>query len=373
MTQLEDRVAAGLVPTRLQAVERAAADLRRGLAVLIRDGGHAAFVLAAELVSADSLSGLRALGPVNVLLTHQRAQTLKIRLYTSDAVAVRIDESMDAATVRHLADPTADLNNPLSGPFRAVRKQLSAPALSALALVKLAELLPAALIVEGADADFQSTARTAGLLSFDGKDVQAHGLQKMAALARVTQARVPLAGVENAEIVAFRAGPNGSEELAIIIGNPDPGGKVLVRLHSACFTGDLLGSLRCDCGDQLRAAIARMAEEGGGILLYLAQEGRGIGLLNKLRAYELQEQGFDTHEANERLGFAADERLFGTAAQILKMLGVGKVRLMTNNPAKAEALAEQGIQIVERVPLIIPANVHNRRYLDAKAKAGHQL
>jgi len=149
---------------------------------------------------------------------------------------------------------------------------------------------------------------------------------------------------------------------------------VLVRLHSECFTGDLLGSLKCDCGDQLRGALALMAKEGAGILLYLAQEGRGIGLLNKLRAYALQDQGYDTMDANERLGFEVDERLFLVAAQMLKMLGVTSVRLLTNNPLKVESLAALGVPVVERVAHSFPSNPHNERYLAVKAeKGGHQL
>ena len=149
---------------------------------------------------------------------------------------------------------------------------------------------------------------------------------------------------------------------------------MLTRLHSECFTGDLLGSLKCDCGQQLRGAIAEIAAAGGGILLYLAQEGRGIGLVNKLRAYALQDQGFDTVEANERLGFEADERLFLPAAEMLRRLGFAKVRLMTNNPDKVAALAGFGIEVVERVAHAFPANDHNAFYLSTKArKSGHIL
>jgi GTP cyclohydrolase II len=149
---------------------------------------------------------------------------------------------------------------------------------------------------------------------------------------------------------------------------------VLVRLHSECFTGDLLGSLKCDCGDQLRGAIATIAAAGGGALLYLAQEGRGIGLINKLRAYRLQDQGFDTVEANERLGFEPDERLYGVAAKMLQLLGFKSIRLLTNNPLKVEALEAAGITVTERVPHAFPANPHNRGYLRTKAeKSGHQL
>jgi len=185
---------------------------------------------------------------------------------------------------------------------------------------------------------------------------------------------VPLADAENARLIAFRPGDGGVEHLAILIGTPDPGSPVLVRLHSECFTGDLLASLRCDCGDQLRGAIATIAQAGAGVLLYLAQEGRGIGLVNKLRAYQLQDAGFDTLDANEQLGFDADERVYLPAAEMLRKLGLGTIRLLTNNPDKMAALQRYGIRVVERVPHVFPSNGHNQRYLQTKAtRSGHLL
>ena len=196
----------------------------------------------------------------------------------------------------------------------------------------------------------------------------------MTGLTQVAEARVPLAEAENARLIAFRPGDGGTEHLAILIGTPDPGRPALVRLHSECFTGDLLASLRCDCGDQLRGAIAAITAAGGGVLLYLAQEGRGIGLVNKLRAYQLQDAGFDTVDANEQLGFDADERVYLPAAEMLRQLGFTSVRLLTNNPEKMDALERYGIHIVERVPHVFPANGHNERYLRTKAtRSGHLL
>jgi GTP cyclohydrolase II len=166
----------------------------------------------------------------------------------------------------------------------------------------------------------------------------------------------------------------GREHLAIVVGDPPRGQPVLTRLHSECLTGDVLGSLRCDCGEQLRGALQVIAEAGAGVLLYLAQEGRGIGLINKLRAYCLQDQGFDTVDANLRLGFEADERLFTVAATMLNRLGFVKVRLLTNNPAKVDSLENLGIVVTERVPHAFPANPHNAHYLEAKRKrSGHYL
>ena len=195
-----------------------------------------------------------------------------------------------------------------------------------------------------------------------------------ATLTPVARAKLPLADAPNTRVVAYRPASGGNEHLALIIGEPEPPGPVLVRLHSECLTGDLLGSLKCDCGDQLRGAIRVIGNHGAGVLLYLAQEGRGIGLINKLKAYELQDQGFDTIQANERLGFEADERIFAAAAEMLKQMGFTSVRLLTNNPDKVEALKRYGIEVVERVPHAFPANPHNEAYLATKkAKAGHVL
>ena len=189
----------------------------------------------------------------------------------------------------------------------------------------------------------------------------------------VSEARVPLADAENVRVVAFRPADGGPEQFAIIVGEPEEVEAPLCRMHSECFTGDLLGSLRCDCGDQLRGAIRRMADEGAGVLLYLAQEGRGIGLTNKLRAYALQDGGLDTVDANTHLGFEPDERQFWAAAAMLRQLGIGRVRLLTNNPAKMRLLAGQG-RVVGRVPHVFEANEHNHGYLLTKAqRSGHLL
>jgi GTP cyclohydrolase II len=192
-------------------------------------------------------------------------------------------------------------------------------------------------------------------------------------LAIASRAHLPVAGAENAEIVAFRSPSDAAEHIALLIGAPD-GKPPLVRLHSECLTGDVLGSLKCDCGPQLDAAIAEIGTAGWGILLYLRQEGRGIGLVNKLRAYALQDQGFDTVDANLRLGFAIDERDFGVAARMLHLLGQDVVRLLTNNPAKVAGLEAAGIAVAERVAHKIAANPHNAAYLDTKRdRTGHQL
>src|SRR5690606_7002547 len=211
-------------------------------------------------------------------------------------------------------------------------------------------LLPAAVVVPlGAGlgavggAGLAAWARRHDLLTVDAAAITAYQDVAARSLRQVGAARVPLEGAENARIVAFRPDDGGVEHLAIVVGAPVPDQPVLTRLHSECFTGDLLGSLRCDCGDQLRGAIAEIGRQGSGVLLYLAQEGRGIGLVNKLRAYELQDRGADTVEANRQLGFDPDERLYRPAAEMLRRLGFTRVRLMTNNPEKVAGLARCGI------------------------------
>ncbi len=337
--------------------------MRAGAPVAIAQGGKTALVLATETATDESLAALGA-NPV-LLLTHARAATLKIRLYTPEAVALPIVPGTGTDALRAIADPTADLAEPLKGPFDARREPLPAAFAPAIRLAKLAGLLPSAIAVE-------TDAIAAGTVCVPADSIRRYDDALIDTLQIVTRARVPLEGAEKTELVAFRPGDGGPEHYAIVIGAPSTQSPVLARLHSECFTGDLLGSLKCDCGEQLRGAIREIASAGSGILLYLAQEGRGIGLINKLRAYRLQDQGFDTIEANERLGFEADERLYGIAAKMLSLLGYKSVRLMTNNPEKVAALESAGIEVAERVPHAFESNEHNRAYLDTKAKkAGH--
>jgi GTP cyclohydrolase II len=265
--------------------------------------------------------------------------------------------------IEYLANP---LSASMTPPNMASLEVKDADALeqSCVTLAKLARLLPAALIVEAST--------TADIPMAQASSIQSYTTIAAHSLTQVSEARVPLENAENARVLAFRPRDGGIEHLAIIVGDLNPAEPVLVRLHSECFTGDLVGSLRCDCGNQLRGAIGEMATAGSGILLYMAQEGRGIGLVNKLRAYQLQDAGFDTVDANLQLGFDSDERNYLPAAQILRLIGVSRVKLMTNNPAKVTALGNCGIEVVERVPHIYPSNQHNDAYLKVKAKkSGH--
>ncbi len=274
----------------------------------------------------------------------------------------------DLAWLQATADPAEDLASPLKGPFATLRDGDSPPpqiARAAIRLAKAARLLPSALLVS-----IQGFAPE-GLASLPASSA----LEAMQApLAEVVSARVPLAVSQAGRVHVFRSPLDDAEHVAVEIGSPPRDTPVLARLHSACFTGDLLGSLKCDCGPQLQAALARMATEGSGVLLYLDQEGRGIGLANKMRAYSLQDQGFDTVEANHRLGFEDEERDFRVGAQVLRAMGFSAVRLLTNNPAKLARMEEAGIRVTERVPLRVGLNDQNAAYLATKAaKSGHLL
>lgn len=359
---------------RLVAIDRAAGELRRGRPVLIRGAAGDAVMLAAETATDAALNelGAWAADAPALALTARRAAVLHIGPTGHDTILLPLTTRMTADVLRDLADATRDLEHPMQGPFMRVKTPPPDYARAALALAKRALLLPAAVVAPVIEAATLAAAQD--LVRIEAADALAQARLTAQSLRPATSARVPLIGAENARVHAFRPADGSIEHLAIVIGEPPRDAPVLARLHSECFTGDLLGSLRCDCGEQLRGAIAAIAAAGGGVLLYLAQEGRGIGLVNKLRAYRLQDQGFDTIEANERQGFDPDERIFEPAAEMLRQLGFHAVRLMTNNPAKVAGLAACGIAVAERVPHAFPPNNHNEAYLATKKKrSGHYL
>ncbi len=244
-------------------------------------------------------------------------------------------------------------------------------AIAAIQLAKLAQRLPALLVAE-------AQAASSALIDPRPVLVAAEAVAKfrqdsLQSLEIAGEAKVPLQGGIDTRFVVFRDAVGGGS-VAVVVGKPDFSRPVPVRLHSACLTGDVFGSSRCDCGDQLRLALTRLKDEGGGLILYLEQEGRGLGLANKIRAYALQDCGLDTVDANTTLGFDDDERDYGVAARMLQMLGCERVLLMTNNPAKLNGLMAAGIEVSGRKGLQAPVNAHNRRYLTAKAmRAGHKL
>lgn len=367
------------VPTNvLRDVDRALAELRRGAPVVLLDeAGSGALVQAAETASDSGLTGLERLAGSEplLLLTGQRAAALGLEPAGAlEGAVVALELSgRSARRVAELADPTAASGQTL----RRRRLVETPPALSASAidLAKLARLLPAAVLAPlgvTQNVDPIRWAREQEIPILTRADVQTYRTIAARALDQVAEARVPLRGAEDTRVIAFRPEDGGSEHMALIIGHPDADAPVLVRLHSECFTGDLLSSLRCDCGDQLRGAIETIGKIGAGVILYLTQEGRGIGLVNKLRAYALQDQGADTAEANETLGFDADERIYLPAAEMLRQLGYARIRLLTNNPEKVAGLKRFDVEVVERVPHSFPSNSHNDFYLATKARRfGH--
>ncbi len=355
-----------LLPSLDEKIGRARADLRMGLPVVISsEAGYTVFC-AIETLTLARLDALKNLGALHIALTARRAETLKIPAYDGDLVRLTMHPDSDLKWLKSVADPALDLEAPLKGPFDTIRDNDFLPALTAVTLAKTAHLLPAVCFVSVSE-------------SFDGlTDLDVDLMDRLKSspvLSDVIAARVPTAAAKNSKLHVFRPDIGGEDHFALEVNKPRRDAPVLIRLHSACFTGDVLGSLKCDCGPQLHAAMDHIAAEpNGGVLLYLNQEGRGIGLANKMRAYALQDQGFDTVDANHRLGFEDDERDFRIGATLLRELGISHVKLMTNNPNKIKMMEAQGITVTERVPLIVGHTDENAEYLATKAKrSGHML
>ncbi|NSY40303.1 GTP cyclohydrolase II [Leisingera sp. ANG59] len=360
-----------LMPTMIELLARARVDLRMGLPVVLSDGNEAALAIAVEALSETRLSDMRALGPLSLALTARRADTLKARVYDEDTARVPVPVSEGLNWIQALADPADDLNTPMKGPLSSLRGGNADLHRLAIALVKSARMLPSAALVPLADPSAFAASHGLTLISRSAAEPL---LSESSPLHPVAAARLPMTAAEAGRLHIYRPEDGAEEHYAVEIGRPDRSKPVLARLHSACFTGDVLGSLKCDCGPQLQGALAQMGAEGAGVLLYLNQEGRGIGLANKMRAYSLQDQGFDTVEANHRLGFEDDERDFRLGAAILQKMGFSQVRLLTNNPNKIAMMEKTGIQVAERVPLKVGENTHNQHYLATKArKSGHML
>jgi GTP cyclohydrolase II len=355
----------------MRTVEQAVARLRGGRLVLINEGARAILVQAAETATPESLARLAGLGDGCLVLTAQRGDALELPVNGHRLLCLPLSDAMDLDTVRRMTDPTHE-----GPPSRhAVPGPPVAGASAAISLTKIAKLLPAALTVPLTSGGWSEAMAIEGdLARVDAAAIAAYADLAAETLRPVAEARLPIAAAENARIIGFRPADGSIEQFAIVIGAPVEHQPALCRIHSECFTGDLLGSLRCDCGWQLQEALRLMGRAGHGVLLYLAHEGRGIGLINKLRAYQLQDTGLDTLDANRQLGFEADERTFKDAAVMLRRLGLTRVRLLTNNPTKVDRLIEEGIEVIERVPHQIAANRHNQAYLRTKARrAGHLL
>jgi 3,4-dihydroxy 2-butanone 4-phosphate synthase/GTP cyclohydrolase II len=396
---------------RFATVEEAAEALRRGLFVIIVDDedreNEGDLAIAAEKVTAEAINFLatQARGLICVALTEQRCDELQllpmvehntsthgtafcVSVEARHRVTTGISAADRATTVRALIDPATKSHDlvrpghmfPLRARSGGVLKRAGHTEAS-VDLVRLAGLVPAAVICEVMDRDGSMArlprlfeiAREHGLPVITVRDLIAYRMRTETLVERVASASLPTRHGEF-RVFGYRSSVTSEEHLALVMGEPTPERPALVRVHSQCLTGDVFASARCDCGAQLETALARIAAEREGVLLYLLQEGRGIGLANKLRAYELQDAGADTVEANQQLGFPADQRDYGVGAQILRDLGVRRMRLMTNNPSKYVALEGFGLEIVERVPLEVPPTEHTRRYLEAKKrKLGHLL
>lgn len=359
---------------RLRQVQRAASELRRGVPVILT-GAEPLALLAAETADLAGFQEFSTLSPAPAALLLAPGRAAAVAPGPVDmkaqATALAVPAEFDAAAIyQALADATAEQPR-LPEDLRLVDAPALAPA--AVALAKIAQLLPAVL-AKPVPGDVASILSGYGLIGVSAADILDYGRFEVALLQQITQAEVPLTDAPESRVVAFRTHASALEHLAIVVGQPEKAPAPLVRVHSACFTGDILGSMRCDCGEQLRGAIRRMARDGAGVLLYMAQEGRGIGLVNKLRAYQLQDLGLDTMDANRALGWGADERNFEAGAAMLRLMGIRRIRLLTNNPDKLEAMTAHGIEVVEREAHLFAPNGINDEYLATKAsRFGHML
>jgi GTP cyclohydrolase II len=342
-----------------QGPAQAIAALRAGRPVSI---GRTSF-LAVETATEALLQMVDPSAEALLLLSGGRAAALSLSndrhaADPSAPVAIRRTDWLNQPAALAIADPGQDLARAPTGPLAAVPLDHPAEARAALALTRSAGLLPAMWML-GSQAEPAAA-------------IQLESVAELPARVELTaRSKLPLEDLPATQIAVFRAEDDGQEHVALVVG-AFGGQPPLVRLHSECLTGDVFGSLKCDCGPQLKEALRLMGAAGGGILLYLRQEGRGIGIANKIRAYALQDRGLDTVDANRRLGFQDDERAYGHAAAMLRTLGADRVRLLTNNPGKVAALAAAGIEVVERVAHHMPANPHNADYLATKrTKSGH--
>ena len=344
-------------------VNRGVAEFHARRPVFISGGGETLLTLPVEGLDAQRLAEFVALcAPVVPRLVITARRALALGLDATTPVALNFTAGLDVDIILALvADAKID---------RPVDVKAAGPAASAaIELVKLSQGLPAVLVADVV----AGGAINHHIITVEAEAVARFGDETIRSLAIASKASVPLNSGARANFVVFRDAMGGSP-VAIIVGKPDFSVPVLVRLHSACLTGDVFGSRRCDCGDQLNLALKRLEEIGGGIVLYLPQEGRGLGLANKMRTYQMQDDGLDTVDANTTLGFDDDERDYGIAARMLQMLKCNRVVLLTNNPAKIDGLAKSGIEITGRMALEAPINADNRRYLTAKAaRAGHRL
>ncbi|PZO04521.1 MAG: GTP cyclohydrolase [Hyphomicrobiales bacterium] len=349
--------------TSLVAVDRAIAEFRSGRPVLLRAGEKLALVLSAELAEGDLVGRLDGLAGGKAHLALSAARLRRLGAKSRAETGILAMPSLNLARVEMLALKTDGKVDAPVAPASVIDD-------AALELARLSLVLPAAIVVP------VTATAIAGepLVEVEIDALNGYRAAQAATLTIVGRAPVPLEGASETEFVVFRGGEGLRDQVAIIVGKPDLNEAVPVRLHSACLTGDLFGSLKCDCGDQLRETVQWMAENDGGILLYLDQEGRGNGISNKMRAYKLQSQGWDTYDADEVLGFDLDQRHFDFAATMLKQLGVTSIIALTNNPLKVGAIKASGVEVTATQRVLGRPNVHNVRYLASKRdRAGHSI
>ena len=352
----------------LVAVDRALSELRRGRAIIVREPNQGRWRMVAPLETAEPalITYFQALPGCVLAVTRERALALHVAGSAADVVELTLPATLTTGQVQQLGHEWE-----VEG-WRAVLGAVSAQAGDALALAavhltKSAQLLPAVMVTPLTGGDLPANVQVVGL-----DEVKRYAQPLDEDLLRVSEAEVPLRNEASSRLVLFRDRRDATEHVAVVVGTPAVTQPVPVRVHSSCFTGDLLGSLRCDCGEQLQTAIQRLHDAGSGVLLYLAQEGRGIGLANKLRAHQLQDEGLDTVDADRHLGFSADERSYAIAAAILRSLGIARVRLLTNSPHKVQELRARGIDVVAMEKLPGTPNEHNERYLRTKReRVGH--
>jgi 3,4-dihydroxy 2-butanone 4-phosphate synthase/GTP cyclohydrolase II len=395
----------------LSTIEDALVDFKEGKFVIVVDDedreNEGDFITAAELITEEKVNFMLKNGrgvlcaPITITRAEELELERQVQTNTSmlgtpftvtvdllDGCTTGVSTHDRAATIRALADPTrkpTDFGrpghiNPLYAQDRGVLKRAGHTE-AAIDLARLCGLQPAAALIEILNEDgtmarmpqLKEVAKEHGMKIITIKDLIAYRLKQESLVERGVEADLPTE-FGHFRIIPFRQKSNGLEHIAIFKGEWKPEDPVLVRMHSSCMTGDIFASKRCDCGEQLHQAMQMIDKEGKGVIVYLQQEGRGIGLMNKIAAYKLQEQGDDTVEANIHLGFKADERDYGVGAQILRELGIGKIRLISNNPVKRVGLEGYGLDIVENVPVIITPNEYNRRYLETKKlRMGHKL
>ncbi len=361
-------------------IERAISELRRGGKLVISDinSGTSVLLVASELIQNHSINELSklALSRPSIILSKNRSKAIGIN-GGNGPCSILIKNNWEVDDILSLCMPLANHKIPkIDGALPESHEGIVS---SCILLLRQSRLLPAglmAIIANVAVEEINKWAFDKNLINVDTHDIKSYEKASANSLFMSVRAKVPIIHSENCEIIIFRPKDGGNEHFCLVFGKNRTlkSDSALVRIHSQCITGDVLDSLKCDCGQQLKQSIKLMAEADEGILIYLAQEGRDIGLLNKLRAYSLQENGMDTVEANEDLGFNDDERLYYPAKEILDQLKIKNIKLITNNPKKVEHLKNLGINVIKRVPIKITANKHNRKYLETKSnKSGHFL